>query len=182
MKLYECNYIRQACTILTGLIPEGEALPNEVYEKLFIFALMWSLGCVLELADRDAMAQFLVKHPSKLMLPDIPSDTNFTIFEYVVNLDTGDWEHWMSRVVEYDYPTDPEIPIPDYSSILIPNVDNTRTNFLIDIVANQEKSVLLIGEQGTGKTVMIAGYCSKVGLKISHYVIICSLRNILTMT
>ena len=62
MKLYECNYIRQACTVLTGLIPDDEnksTLSNEVYERLFIFALMWSLGCVLELSDRDAMAHFL---------------------------------------------------------------------------------------------------------------------------
>ena len=164
MKLYECNYIRQACSILTGLIPDSETKANidpAIYERLFVFAMMWSLGCVLELGDRDAMAAFLKNHPSKLDLPDIPSDTNYTIFEYVVNIDTGAWEHWMTRVPGYDYPTDPEIPIPDYSSILIPNVDNTRTNFLVDIIAKQEKSVLLIGEQGTGKTVMIAGYCSK---------------------
>ena len=80
-----------------------------------------------------------------------------TIFEYVVER-TGEWMHWSSRVQEYSYPPD---QVPEYASILVPNVDNVRTTFLVDIIARQEKAVLLIGEQGTAKTVMIQGYASQ---------------------
>lgn len=45
-------------------------------------------------------------------------------------------------VLEFEYPPD---RILEYHTILVPNVDNTRTLYLIDIIAKQEKAVLLIG-------------------------------------
>lgn len=78
------------------------------------------------------------------------------IFDYVV-LGNGDWYHWSTQVEEFIYPSD---SIPEYASILVPNVDNIRTAFLVNTCAKQRKGVLLIGEQGTAKTVMLKGFMS----------------------
>ena len=48
----------------------------------------------------------------------------------------GNWEHWLNRVQEYNYPPDYK---PEYSSILVPNVDNVRTSFLMETIAKQSK-------------------------------------------
>lgn len=45
-------------------------------------------------------------------------------------------------VPEFEYPSDRVL---EFYTILVPNVDNTRTLYLIDIIARQEKAVLLIG-------------------------------------
>ena len=79
------------------------------------------------------------------------------IFEYVVD-ENGEWLHWSSRVEKYVYPPD---KVPEYASILVPNVDNVCITYLIDAIAKQHKAVLLIGEQGTAKTVMIKNYASR---------------------
>uniref|UniRef100_H2YUI8 AAA+ ATPase domain-containing protein n=1 Tax=Ciona savignyi TaxID=51511 RepID=H2YUI8_CIOSA len=147
----------QALNVLEGLIPSKEEvgiLPQFHVERLFIFCLMWSVGATLELADRARMEAFLIDHESNLDLPKIDAGSGHTIFEFVPDAN-GEWEHWSKRVVEYIYPSD---SIPEYSSILVPNVDNIRTKFLIDVIAKQNKAVLLTGEQGTGKTVLIQGY------------------------
>lgn len=49
---------------------------------------------------------------------------------------SGEWCHWNYHVGEYTYPTD---HVPDYTSILVPNVDNTRTAFLLEIIAKRRK-------------------------------------------
>ncbi|KAM6184114.1 dynein axonemal heavy chain 8 isoform 2-T2 [Erethizon dorsatum] len=160
MQLLECNYIVQSLNLLEGLIPskeEGGVSCVSHLHKLFVFGLMWSIGALLELDNREKLEVFLRYHESKLDLPEIPAGTNQTMYEFYVT-DYGDWEHWNKKLQPYFYPTD---SIPEYSSILVPNVDNIRTNFLIDTIAKQHKAVLLTGEQGTAKTVMIKAYLKK---------------------
>uniref|UniRef100_A0A8C1HJH3 AAA+ ATPase domain-containing protein n=1 Tax=Cyprinus carpio carpio TaxID=630221 RepID=A0A8C1HJH3_CYPCA len=140
-----------------GLLPavEEKHLTAAHIKRLFIFAVMWSVGALLELDDRAKMEVYLKQHNAKLDLPTTQGDQ--TIFEFVVSA-TGEWDLWSTRVPEYHYPKD---SVPDYASILVPNVDNIRTDFLMQTIMKQGKAVLLIGEQGTAKTVMIKGYMSK---------------------
>lgn len=158
MELLECNYITQSVNLLEGLLPAKEVsgfAGSKHLERLFVFCLMWSLGALLELEDRDKLEVFIRGHDSRIDVPQ--TEPGETMFEYMVSAN-GEWCHWNNHVKEYDYPTD---HVPDYNSILVPNVDNTRTSFLLETIAKQRKAVLLIGEQGTAKTVMIKGYTKK---------------------
>ncbi|XP_078399005.1 dynein axonemal heavy chain 8-like [Cetorhinus maximus] len=157
VELLECNYITQSITLLEGLMKNGVTINEVQLGRLFVFGLMWSVGALLELDSRTKLENFLRTHNSKLNLPEIPAGSPDTMFEFLVN-QQGEWENWKTWVQEYLYPPDSE---PDYTSILVPNVDNVRTNFLVDIIAKQNKAVLLTGEQGTAKTVMIKGYLKK---------------------
>ncbi|XP_075719889.1 dynein axonemal heavy chain 8 [Rhinoderma darwinii] len=164
MQLLECNYIMQSLNLLEGCIP-AKAVYNAIhpghFHRLFVFALMWSLGALLELDSRDRLEAFLRNHESKLDLPEADPGALQPMFEFLVN-ENGDWEHWNKRVTQYSYPSD---HIPDYASILVPNIDNVRTQFLIDTIAKQQKAVLLTGEQGTGKTVMIKAYLKRYNIE-----------------
>lgn len=101
---------------------------------------MWSLGAVLELDDRSKLEQFMTKLPGKLDWPKCQEGES--IFEYVVG-PNGRWQHWSERVEPFMYPPDQVL---EYTSILVPNVDNVRTAFLIESTCRQGKAVLLIGK------------------------------------
>ncbi|ESO89757.1 hypothetical protein LOTGIDRAFT_192667 [Lottia gigantea] len=162
MDVLEAFIIAQATKLMSGLIPvkdekEGH-YSQEHYERLYIFTVMWSVGAFLELDDRAKLEEFIRKNEDfKLDLPDIPSGSDATIFDYCVDAD-GNWIHWNQKVKDYTYPSD---YTPEYCNILVPNVDNVRTEFLIHTICKQEKAVLLIGEQGTAKTVMITNYMNQ---------------------
>ncbi|CAF0723345.1 unnamed protein product [Didymodactylos carnosus] len=162
MPVLECMIVTQACKLLNGLLPAKDAKEqlNQLHiERLYVFAIMWSVGAFLELDDRGHLQEYILTNHDGLRLdtPAVQLNTEESIFDYFVN-DKGQWTHWNTVVTEYVYPKDHD---PEYSSILVPNVDNVRTDFLIHTIAKQNKPVLLIGEQGTAKTVIIQSYMDK---------------------
>lgn len=63
-------------------------LSREHLERLYVFALMWSIGALLELDDRRKMEIWLRGNDSiYLNLPDIPLDSEDTMFDYHVTAD-----------------------------------------------------------------------------------------------
>jgi dynein heavy chain len=129
----------KACKLLSGLLPSKEnkeSLQKTHLERLYVFAVMWSVGAFLELDDRHKLELFIrASTDFKLDLPRLDEQTEETIFDYFVN-ENGDWQHWSTKVEEYAYPGD---HTPEYGSILVPNVDNVRTDFLIHTIAKQQK-------------------------------------------
>ncbi|OON14709.1 ATPase family protein, partial [Opisthorchis viverrini] len=162
-KVLEAFVVRQACDVLAGILPskdekERPPVTQRHLARLYAFAILWSIGALLELDDRGKLESFIRQHDSiRLDLPPLSIGSNDSAFDFLVS-EAGEWIHWSTRVEEFVYPTD---HTPEYSSLLVPNVDNVRTEFLIDIISKQVKSVLLIGEQGTAKTVIINKYLSR---------------------
>ena len=60
MLFLHAMYARQTCDLLEGLIEDrGDSLEPVHLERLYIFAVMWSLGALMELHDRDAFEHCL---------------------------------------------------------------------------------------------------------------------------
>mmetsp|Transcript_11859 Transcript_11859/g.17623 ORF Transcript_11859/g.17623 Transcript_11859/m.17623 type:complete len:4548 (-) Transcript_11859:28-13671(-) len=156
MKLHKVNYISTLLRLLDGLLLglSGKDISAIWAERLFVFSVIWAIGALLESEDRVKLHHFLGKR--KLDLPKIDSDAEDTVFDFVTD-DEGKWEHWEVRVPSWTYPKD---HTPQFSTIIVPTVDNVRSQFLIDLVAKQKLPVLLIGSSGTAKTVTIQRYIS----------------------
>lgn len=156
------SYVINVTTLLSELIPKTDNNKTTVssthLERLYIFSVMWSLGALLELDERKKLQCFFMEKFPALNFPKLDSNSLDTIYEFFVN-DSGEWAHWKERVPTWVYPQD---STPEFSSIIIPTVDNVRTEFLIDIGGKQNKSVLLVGEPGTAKTVTMRKFLAKL--------------------
>lgn len=85
----------QSINLLEGLIPskeEGGLSTIFHLHKLFCFAIMWSLGALLELDSRDKLEAFIRAHDNKLDLPEISPGTSQTMYEFYVT-DYGKKKH-----------------------------------------------------------------------------------------
>jgi dynein heavy chain len=133
-----CSFYFKSFNLINGLLPAKdtkEILPRAHIERLYVFAIMWSFGAFLELDGRKKLEEFLTDRELQLDVPVTEESYDDTIFDYFVN-DKAEWKHWDSKVEEYIYPTD---HTPEYGSILVPNVDNVRTDFLIKTISKQNK-------------------------------------------
>lgn len=125
MSILECMYIKQAIDLLQvdmasvflsqilwfvlvgqqfciastlqGLLSgrDEKQLREEHIARLFVFAVMWSAGALLEPDDKLKMELFLRKHSAVKELPAVNGEE--TMFEFGINA-YGQWEHWSKKV------------------------------------------------------------------------------------
>lgn len=142
-------------------VVKEELYSGEHLHRLYIFALTWSFGALLNTEDRAKLDLFIHEKFPNFDLPkegdNEETQTDASIFDYFVTT-TGLWQHWRTLVTTYVYP---ELSTPDFLNILVPIVDNVRIDYLIATISQQERAVLLIGEQGTGKTVIMKNFMKK---------------------
>lgn len=91
LRVYENKHLlwpRQSSKIGVTLQEHCGELSREHLERLYVFALMWSTGALLELDDRRKMEIWLRGNDSIcLNLPNIPLDSEDTMFDYHVTAD-----------------------------------------------------------------------------------------------
>ena len=80
------------------------------------------------------------------MMPEV-TDESETIFEYFVDPADEMWKHW--KPPEWQYPEGDTL---DFSNLLVPTMDSTRSLFIIEELHKQKKAVLMVGGPGTAKT------------------------------
>ncbi|KAJ3249557.1 Dynein heavy chain 5, axonemal [Chytriomyces hyalinus] len=162
MIIAKVSYVSNVCMLLTGLIPKAEANKVQIsadhLERLYIFSMFWSLGSLLELDERKKLQAHVMQNAPHLKYPPLDPSSQDTVYEFFVS-ETGQWQHWNEKVPDWAYPQE---FTPEFSSIIIPTVDNVRCEFLIETCSKQLKSVLLIGEPGTAKTVTMKKFLAKL--------------------
>ena len=73
------------------------------------------------------------------------------LYDYRVDLSSGSWVEWTKGVPRFEVPAEAS-----FESIMVPNLDSIRSEWLVDALVRNNKHVLCVGETGTGKSVLLS--------------------------
>eukprot|EP01031_Cornospumella_fuschlensis_P048822 gene48822-59779_t len=135
---------------VSDLATTNDTLAIEL-ERLFLYALSWAVGGLLETDDRMKFTTYLSQKAGSsaalTVLPkmDAPGDS---IFDFRINTDAVDWERWATP--HWEYPIN--IEEPDFSSMLVPTIETTRASYILTRLHAKQRGVMMTGSSGTAKT------------------------------
>jgi dynein heavy chain len=141
--------------VLGAAAPGGESLSEGHYERLFIYCTCWAIGGMLPLEDRPKFNKKLVEL-SAGNTPAWRDEERDTFFEYYVDDENAEWNHWADRVPDWHYPVEQETP--KFASLVIPTLDSVRLEYVLKMVSSVGKSSLFVGGPGTAKTTTIQSF------------------------
>ncbi|CAG9316033.1 unnamed protein product [Blepharisma stoltei] len=143
-------------TVLLNQFSDGELQPVQ-YERLFLYAMTWTIGAMFEPEDRHKFHHYLLGMGAPL--PNV--EAGETLYEYKFDSNTKNWVKWVADSWERQ-------PGQAFAQLLIPTMDSTRAEYLIKLIMSlpktheQRKEVLLVGGAGTAKTSTIFMYTQKL--------------------
>ncbi|XP_056232067.1 dynein axonemal heavy chain 10 [Seriola aureovittata] len=156
----DLNMVTQLCLTLDALL-ESESNSAEVLECYFLEALYCSLGATLLESARIKFDEFIkrlscltVVHDEKALAGpgEIPGYQP-TLYDFHFDGTQEKWVPWNSLVTKYVH--NPEMKFAD---ILVPTIDTTRANWILEQMVKIKRPVLLVGESGTSKTATIHNF------------------------
>ncbi|KAJ3051836.1 hypothetical protein HK097_007152 [Rhizophlyctis rosea] len=148
----EFSMVVALCNILEGLLtpqntPKG--CDKEWFEIYFVFAAVWAFGgCVFQDQLVDYRLEFSRWWNAEFKVVKFPP--NGTVFDYYVENETKRFLPWTDRVPAYEH--DAEIPL---QAVLVHTPETIRIRYFLDLLADNQKPVLLVGNAGSGKTVLM---------------------------
>ena len=144
----DINIVQTICYLLEGLLEHiGKDKPAEVYEKYFVFALVWGFGGPLS-SDGRVDFRTLFSNWWRKENPAVKMGEVGTVFDYYIDAsDRYELKPWSTLVEPFQY--DPDVPV---ASMTVPTAETTRMTRLMNLLVDNAKPVLLVGTAGTGKS------------------------------
>ena len=120
-----------------------------IIEPLFIYAVIWSIGCTTDIEGRAKFESRLKEIIGKDSEHKFPSGGS--VYDFAYNKENKEWNIWTDTVSPFAI-----VGQPGYNEIIVPTFDSIRMKYIKKLLVSNSKHVLCPGPTGTGKTVNIA--------------------------
>ena len=127
-----------------------------IYERIFLYCLVWGVGGMLELPDRIKFDDKLREINAEAQPPKDEENPDL-IYEYFVDIEgTGNWKHWSTKIPTFLFD-----PAMEFAQAFVPTLDSTRYQFLLECCTQRKAGLLICGDGGTTKTATINNYIAQ---------------------
>ncbi|XP_026855443.2 LOW QUALITY PROTEIN: dynein heavy chain 9, axonemal [Electrophorus electricus] len=149
----EQSVVQMLCHLLECLLTPEHTPPDcnkELYELYFVFAAIWAFGgalCQDQLVDyRVEFSKWWVTEFKTIKFP-----SQGTVFDYYIDPESKRFEPWSKMVPKFEM--DPNIPL---QACLVHTTETIRVSYFMDRLLDRRRPVMLVGNAGTGKSVLVA--------------------------
>ncbi|GBG25533.1 Dynein heavy chain 6, axonemal [Hondaea fermentalgiana] len=133
---------------------EKQAITEErilrLLDKIFAFAVTWSLGGPIKAADREGFDEWSRTAFERAALSMMGLSAKGQIFDYFVDLREEELRRWDEVVPQFEYST--RVP---FSQLVVPTMDTVRFSYVAEKLLAIRRPCFLTGVTGTGKTVLL---------------------------
>ncbi|XP_053409232.1 uncharacterized protein LOC123561373 isoform X4 [Mercenaria mercenaria] len=141
------NMIMTFTTLLDTIVNPYPDLSDVEFERYFNFACIWAFGGTIEVEHREAFSYWWREQFEQHI--DFPDEG--LVFDFMVDTETHEFVRWTDIMPAYS--GTPHIGIP--SDAFVHSVQIEQIMTILGLLTDAGKSVLLVGENGCGKTAIV---------------------------
>lgn len=148
----EQSMVQMLCHLLECLLTKENTppdCPKELYELYFVFAAVWAFGGAM---FQDQLIDYRVEF-SKWWITEfktIKFPSQGTVFDYYIDPETKKFELWSKLIPKFEF--DPDMPL---QACLVHTTETIRVRYFMDKLLDNRRPVMLVGNAGTGKSVLV---------------------------
>ncbi|XP_056405417.1 dynein axonemal heavy chain 9 [Hyla sarda] len=155
----EQSMVQMLCYLLECLLTKENTppdCPKELYELYFVFGAVWAFGGAM-FQDQliDYRVEFSKWWTTEFKTIKFPSQG--TVFDYYIDPETKKFEPWSKLIPKFEF--DPDMPL---QACLVHTTETIRVRYFMDKLLENRRPVMLVGNAGTGKSVLVGDKLSSL--------------------
>ncbi|KAF2900340.1 hypothetical protein ILUMI_05842 [Ignelater luminosus] len=148
----EIAHLEMLCFLLDSFLTPNNVppdCPKDWYEIYFVFSLVWAFGSALfqdQIVDwRNEFSKWFTNEFKSVKFP-----LSGNVFQYYLEHESKRFLPWTDLIPNFDL--DPDVPL---QSTLVNTAETVRVRYFTDILIADRHPVMLVGNAGSGKTVIV---------------------------
>lgn len=148
----ETSHISMLCHLLECVLTlqnTPQDCPKEWYELYFAFCCVWAFGSAMfQEQNTDYRVEFTKWWVNEFKTVKFPLQG--TVFDYYIDDETKQFVSWSEKLGRFEL--DPDVPL---QAVLVHTTESIRVKYFLDILMEKRRPVMLVGNAGCGKTVLV---------------------------